>query len=50
MYTEMLWMCVRYVSFGSKVSPRTFRCVSMGSTMLFISMSRLLLYSAESAD
>ena len=22
--TEMLWMCVLYVSFGSKVRPRTF--------------------------
>ena len=29
--TEMLWMCVMYVSFGSKVRPRTFRCVDMGS-------------------
>ena len=25
--TEMLWMCVLYVSFGSKVRPRTFGCV-----------------------
>ena len=32
--TEMLWMCVLYVSFGSKVRPRTFRCVAMGSAML----------------
>ena len=29
--TEMLWMCVMYVSFGSKVRPRTFGCVAMGS-------------------
>ena len=29
--TEMLWMCVLYVSFGSKVRPRTFGCVAMGS-------------------
>ena len=28
--TEMLWMCVLYVSFGSKVRPRTFGCVAMG--------------------
>ena len=25
--TEMLWMCVLYVSFGSKVRPRTFGLV-----------------------
>ena len=29
--TEMLWICVLYVSFGSKVRPRTFGCVAMGS-------------------
>ena len=29
-YTEMLWMCVLYVSFWSKVRPRTFGCVAMG--------------------
>ena len=28
--TEMLWMCVLYVSFGSKVRPRTFGCVAIG--------------------
>ena len=32
--TEMLWMCVLYVSFGSKVRPRSFRYVAMGSTLL----------------
>ena len=41
-------MCVLYVSFGSKVRPITFRCVVMGSEMLFILRSRLLLYSAAS--
>ena len=46
--TEMLWMCVLYVSFGSKVRPRTFGCVAMGSALLFIVRSRLLVYSAES--
>ena len=46
--TEMLWMCVLYVSFGSKVRPRTFGCVAMGSALLFIVTSRLLVYSAES--
>ena len=46
--TEMLWMCVLYVSFGSKVRPRTFRCIAMGSALLFIVRSRLLVYSAGS--
>ena len=41
-------MCVLYVSFGSKVRPRTFVCVVMRSVMLFIFRSRLLLYSAGS--
>ena len=39
-------MCVLYVSFGSKVRPRTFGCVAMGCAVLFILRSRLLLYSA----
>ena len=39
--TEMLWMCVLYVSFGSKVRP-------MGSALLFIVRSRLFVYSAGS--
>ena len=46
--TEMLWMGVLYVSFWSKVRPRTFGCVAMGSALLFIVRSRLLLYSAGS--
>ena len=37
-------MCVLYVSFGSKVRPRTFGCVAMARAVL----SRLLLYSAGS--
>ena len=41
-------MCVLYVSFGSKVRPRTYGCVDMGSAVLFILKSRLLLYSAGS--
>ena len=45
---RMLWMCVLYVSFGSKVRPRTFGCVAMGSALLFIVRSRLLVYSAGS--
>ena len=39
-------MCVLYVSFGSKVRPRTFGSVVMSSAVLFILRSRLLLYSA----
>ena len=45
---KMLWMCLLYVSFGSKVRPRTFGCVAMGSALLFIVRSRLLVYSAGS--
>ena len=41
-------MCVLYVSFWSKVRPRTFGCVAMRSAVLFILRSRLLLYSAGS--
>ena len=48
--TEMLLMCVLYVSFGSKVSPRTFGCVAMGSALLFIVRFRLLVYSAGSGE
>ena len=39
-------MCVLYVSFGSKVRPITLGCVAMGSLLLFIVRSRLLVYSA----
>ena len=46
--TEMLWLCVLYVSFGSRVRPRTFGCAAMGSALLFIVRSRLLVYSAGS--
>ena len=38
--TEMLWMCVLYVSFGSKVM--VFRCVAMGGALLCIFRSSLL--------
>ena len=33
--TEMLCMCVLYVSFGSKVRLKTFGCVAMRSAVLF---------------
>ena len=46
--TEMLWMCVLYVGFGSKVRPRTCGCVSMDSVLLFIVRSTLLVYSEGS--
>ena len=36
------------VSFWSKVRPRTFWCVAMGSALLFLVRSRLLVYSAGS--
>ena len=39
-------MCVLYVSFVSKVRPRTFGCVAMHSAVLFIFRPRLLVYSA----
>ena len=34
--TEMLWMCVLYDSFGSKVRPKIFGCLGMGSALLCI--------------
>ena len=34
--TEILWMCVLYVSFGPKVTPRTFGCIAIGSALLCI--------------
>ena len=34
--TEMVWMYVLYVRFGSKVRPRTFGWIAMGSALLFI--------------
>ena len=37
-----------YVSFGSKVRPRTFGCVAIGSAVLFILRSRLHLYYSGS--
>ena len=41
-------MCGLFVSFGSKVRPRTFGCVAMGSALVFIVRSRLRVYSAGS--
>ena len=46
--TEMLWMCVLYVTFVYKVRPRTFGCVAMVGVLLRIVMSRLIVYSAGS--
>ena len=34
--TEMLWMCVLYVGFGSKVRPKTFGYVAMGSALYLL--------------
>ena len=41
-------MCVLYVSFGSKVRPKTFGCVDMCSAVLFIFRPWLILYSVGS--
>ena len=41
-------MGLMHVRFGHKVRARTFGCVVMGSVMLSILSSRLLLYSAGS--
>ena len=41
-------MCVLYVGVGSKVRSKTFEGVSIGSAVLFILRSKLLLYSAWS--
>ena len=41
-------VCVLYVRLWSKVRPKTFGCVAMGSAVSFIFRSRLLLYSAGS--
>ena len=41
-------MCVLHVLFGSMIRLRTFWCIAMGSAVLFILRSRLLLYSAGS--
>ena len=41
-------MSVMYVGLGSKVIHRTFGCVAMGSALLFILRSRLLVYSSGS--
>ena len=41
-------MCVLYVSFGSKVRPRTFGCFAMHSAVVFIFRSIVRLYSAGS--
>ena len=43
-------MSVLYVSFGYKVIPRIFGCVAMGSALLGIFRSRLLVYSAGSVN
>ena len=48
MFLSFVVACVLYVSFGSKVRPRTFGWVAMSSAVLFILRSRLFLYSAES--
>ena len=41
-------VCPLHMSFESKVRSRTFGCIAMRSAVLFILVSRLLLYSAGS--
>ena len=41
-------MCVLYVSFGSKVRPKTFWCIAMGNALLCICRSRFIVYYAWS--
>ena len=41
--TEMLWICVLYVSFGSMVRPTTCGCVAMGIALLFIGYAKFKL-------
>ena len=48
LFVEGCGACVLYVSFASRVRPRTLGCVVMGSAVLFILKPRLLLYSTES--
>ena len=47
-WPKMLWVCVLYVNCGSKVRPRTFGCVVMGSAVLFI--VRLLYYAGSGVN
>ena len=44
----MIYMCLLYVSFGSRVSPSIFGLIFMGSVMLSICSSSCVLYSAGS--
>ena len=41
-------MCGLYMSFGSKITPRTFGLFAMGSVVLFILRVRFLSYFAGS--
>ena len=43
--TKMLWMCVLYVSFGSKVKPINFGCIAMGSPLLYFEVQITRIYS-----
>ena len=48
--TEMLWMCVLYVSFGSKVKSRTLRCVAMGSALCILKSILLVYYTGSGVN
>ena len=47
-FVVMIYMCLLYVSLGSRVSPSIFEFMFIGSVMLSICSSRCVLYSAAS--
>ena len=47
-FVVVIYMCLLYVSLGSRVSPSIFGLMFLGSVMLFICSSSCVLYSAGS--
>ena len=47
-FVVVIYMCLLYVSLGSRVSPSIFGLMIMGSVMLSICSSSYVLYSAGS--
>ena len=39
--SEMVWMCVLYVSFGSKLRQRTFGCVVIGGCVFEVQIAHI---------
>ena len=52
MHVRKYCECVWYVSFGTKVRPRTFGCFAMGSIVYFVQFARILcrVWSEQSAS